>query len=518
MSLTPNEKDLLAKKSDLEGILRPDADDVLHLPDITISLEESQGMATSYLSKDELVLTGGVITGISSIAGTSTSVAASQNLVATKQDQLTAGSNITITNNVISATDTTYSDMVGATTQADGAHGLVPAPTAGDENKFLKGDGTWSVVSAGSASLAGLTDVNLTSPTDGQALIYDATNQEWVNGAGGGGTNVIPNPQGTPTDTLNTVGINGVIYDIGGSGGGGDRTTTTLYTQTYLTSNPSTITLNDDVTNYDEIAFICTKRDDSNYYDYIPIQVISHDAIVDAMDGAMTGRPNVINISGWQPASQYLRISITDATTFTIVHNDSNFLLHEIIGINYSGGGSSGGGVQYGYVNPVTAAADGTVYYLLNSNNKLYGTWLYMNNNWVLIDGRPFTSEFILYDNGTEAVNWDVVDAVKNADNISLHVDAGTYWSYAITQSPIDITDYATINMNVRYRGQDYTTPIDISGYSGSKYISFVYRTDTAHNEVAIGITTAKEPATTIRIDSRDGSTYEGKMYYLSLE
>lgn len=34
-------------------------------------------------------------------------------------------------------------DMSGATASADGASGLVPAPLAGDQGKFLKGDGTW---------------------------------------------------------------------------------------------------------------------------------------------------------------------------------------------------------------------------------------------------------------------------------------------------------------------------------------------------------------------------------------
>lgn len=106
MSLTPNEKDLLAKKSDLEGILKPDANDILHLPDITISLAENQqGYSTSGLSKDGLVLAGGgTITGITSSSGNSTSLAASQSMVSAKQDQLTAGANITIQNNVISAT------------------------------------------------------------------------------------------------------------------------------------------------------------------------------------------------------------------------------------------------------------------------------------------------------------------------------------------------------------------------------------------------------------------------------
>lgn len=38
--------------------------------------------------------------------------------------------------------------------------------------------------------------------------------------SGGGGSSVIPNPQGTPTDTLNTIEIDSTIYDIAGSGGG----------------------------------------------------------------------------------------------------------------------------------------------------------------------------------------------------------------------------------------------------------------------------------------------------------
>lgn len=40
-------------------------------------------------------------------------------------------------------TNTTYSDMKGATSSANGAHGLVPQPDAGEQAKFLRGDGTW---------------------------------------------------------------------------------------------------------------------------------------------------------------------------------------------------------------------------------------------------------------------------------------------------------------------------------------------------------------------------------------
>lgn len=41
-------------------------------------------------------------------------------------------------------TNTTYSAMTGATSSAAGTSGLVPAPDAGNQGKFLKGDGTWA--------------------------------------------------------------------------------------------------------------------------------------------------------------------------------------------------------------------------------------------------------------------------------------------------------------------------------------------------------------------------------------
>lgn len=47
------------------------------------------------------------------------------------------------------------------------------------ENKWV--NGTITAVT----DLASLTDVNLTSPTDGQMLKYDATSGKWINGSGG---------------------------------------------------------------------------------------------------------------------------------------------------------------------------------------------------------------------------------------------------------------------------------------------------------------------------------------------
>lgn len=42
-------------------------------------------------------------------------------------------------------TNTTYSGMTGATASAAGAAGLVPAPAAGAQGKYLRGDGTWGL-------------------------------------------------------------------------------------------------------------------------------------------------------------------------------------------------------------------------------------------------------------------------------------------------------------------------------------------------------------------------------------
>lgn len=68
----------------------------------------------------------------------------------TIQLELTAGNNVTITGNTISATDTTYSNFVGTDGQTAGTAGLVPAPATTDAGKFLKADGTWDTAGGGS--------------------------------------------------------------------------------------------------------------------------------------------------------------------------------------------------------------------------------------------------------------------------------------------------------------------------------------------------------------------------------
>ena len=133
-------------------------------------------------------------------------------LFAYKQDKLVAGPNIEITPNedgktaTISASggegtvtdvlvdgvsvvnqdgEAEFSTMTGATSQMAGEGGLVPTPAIADRNKYLKGDGTWGEVST-VGDLEDLGDVTITNPADGESLVYDADNDEWVNREIGG--------------------------------------------------------------------------------------------------------------------------------------------------------------------------------------------------------------------------------------------------------------------------------------------------------------------------------------------
>ena len=136
----------------------------------------------------------------------------------TIQPKLTAGANIAInSSNEISATDTTYSGFTGATSGEAGEQGLVPAPASGETNKYLKSDGTWDVptdttyinfvgtdgVDAGSAGLVPAPDATDT----GKFLKSDGT---WE--TAGGVTIEQGNTLATSAPTTATAGVLGQLY------------------------------------------------------------------------------------------------------------------------------------------------------------------------------------------------------------------------------------------------------------------------------------------------------------------
>lgn len=82
-------------------------------------------------------------------------------------------------------------------------------------------------------NISEMNDVELTDLSDGQILKYDDTEEKWINADETGGTEVEANPQGTPTDTLNTIEIDGVIYSVEG----GSPTPTENIKYTIVTSS-----------------------------------------------------------------------------------------------------------------------------------------------------------------------------------------------------------------------------------------------------------------------------------------
>lgn len=74
-------------------------------------------------------------------------------------------------------TDTTYSAMTGASASAAGKSGLVPAPAAGNQAKYLRGDGTWATPTNTTYSEANSSTAGLMSAADKTKLdnIEEAT-------------------------------------------------------------------------------------------------------------------------------------------------------------------------------------------------------------------------------------------------------------------------------------------------------------------------------------------------------
>lgn len=117
--------------------------------------------------------------------------------------------------------------------RADGGIALYSYSTGNiilDGQKWPKSDGTssqvlstdgsgnlsWSTVSSGSSTLDSLSDVTVTSPTNGQALTYNTSTGEWVNSTVGGGIPTQVTYQTTPSSS-------DLYFTMTDSAGSGDK-------------------------------------------------------------------------------------------------------------------------------------------------------------------------------------------------------------------------------------------------------------------------------------------------------
>lgn len=77
-------------------------------------------------------------------------------------------------------TNTTYANMKAATASAAGAAGLVPAPAAGKQSSFLRGDGTWVVPTNTTYGLASTTANGLLRQLDGSTSSFMRGDGTWA--------------------------------------------------------------------------------------------------------------------------------------------------------------------------------------------------------------------------------------------------------------------------------------------------------------------------------------------------
>lgn len=134
-------------------------------------------------------------------------------------------------------TNTTYSNMGAATSSAAGKAGLVPAPAAGAQGKYLRGDGTWQTPPnatynnmGGATSSAAGTSGLVPAPAAGKQASFLRGDGTWV----------------VPTNTtygLASTSANGLLRQLNGSTSNfmrGDGTWATPPNTTYVVANEST--------------------------------------------------------------------------------------------------------------------------------------------------------------------------------------------------------------------------------------------------------------------------------------
>lgn len=100
--------------------------------------------------------------------------------------------------------NTTYSDMTAATASVAGTHGLVPAPAAGKQGQYLRGDGTWATPD--NTNNAVTQTISNTANANYRVLLSNTADDTTRTEGTRKDTNFTYNPS---TNTLNVANVNG---------------------------------------------------------------------------------------------------------------------------------------------------------------------------------------------------------------------------------------------------------------------------------------------------------------------
>ena len=190
--------------------------------------------------------------------------------------------------------------------------------------------------SGGASAMSELTDVELTNLADGQILKYDAANQKWVNNNESGGTIVIANPSGTPTDELETIQIGEDIYEIvGGGGGGGNFEVTELWENT-TGAGTGEQTLSSSIDDFDLLSIWC-----GVYAEYTGSPYIIQQCMISVSElNDLYSSSKHFVFSGYDNRATYMDF-YGNKVNVTNVYNNQRLL--KVLGVK-CGGGSSGSG------------------------------------------------------------------------------------------------------------------------------------------------------------------------------
>jgi hypothetical protein len=212
-------------------------------------------------------------------------------------------------------------DFVGATAGVAGVRGFVPAPAAGQQLSFLRGDGTWAAITAGTMSSFTATDG--TTPqtiSDGNSLTFvdggnfnfttsatDNVNINWATGptTGGATTQLLQfNDVGDTYSWINITSIQDQTVSI--TGGGINVVTGTYPNFTITGTEVDGSTTNEKITAHTFTASTGVMRITEN--------AINYDATIPAMVGATAGVAGVQGLVPAPAAGQHLSFLRGDGT------------------------------------------------------------------------------------------------------------------------------------------------------------------------------------------------------------
>lgn len=254
---------------------------------------------------------------------------AKKSLLDTKQDTLTAGDNININNNnVISVQGLPKDVKVDGSSVVD-INGNANIDLTGKQDTLTAGNNITIQNNEISANIEA--NPQDTPTEDLNSIDIDGT---VYNIAGSGGSNVIPNPVGTPTDTLNTVEINGTIFDIEGSGSGSGLIDDTIYSSSV---DNSIIPLSNSLANYDYIWVMAGYTQDG--------QNIKLASVFNASD--LKDAIGTTERFGISNDAYYTYFSVDSLTQFSKYTWQDRVFIQEVHGLKFSRGSGGGGDSAY---------------------------------------------------------------------------------------------------------------------------------------------------------------------------